>query len=174
MNNLSRTLDRHAVTPALRRLGDRLAWRGIVADLYVFEGTAMAIAYDIRRSTRRLDNLLKPQSVVTTEAGAVAVELGLPAWWLDQHANVYVSTDTDPRAPVIFDHPGLRVHSGCPVHLLAMKVMASSRRDAEDIRQLIAHLALSSVDDVLAKLRLVFPDEAIPERAIMMIEEALP
>jgi hypothetical protein len=38
-------LDRGAIEEAFRRLGDRLAKRGVVADIYVF-GAAMALAYD--------------------------------------------------------------------------------------------------------------------------------
>jgi len=34
-------LDRHGIEEAFRRLGDRLAKRGIVADIYVFGGAAM-------------------------------------------------------------------------------------------------------------------------------------
>jgi hypothetical protein len=39
-------LDRAGIEEAFRRLGDRLARRGVVADLYVFGGAAMAFAYD--------------------------------------------------------------------------------------------------------------------------------
>jgi hypothetical protein len=39
-------LDRQAIEDAFRRLGDRLARRGVVADIYVFGGAAMALAYD--------------------------------------------------------------------------------------------------------------------------------
>jgi hypothetical protein len=45
-------LDRTGIEEAFRRLGDRLARRGVVADLYVFGGAAMALAYDSRRATR--------------------------------------------------------------------------------------------------------------------------
>jgi hypothetical protein len=38
-------LDRAGIEEAFRRLGDRLARRGVVADLYVFGGAAMALAY---------------------------------------------------------------------------------------------------------------------------------
>lgn len=48
-------LDRAAIEVAFRRLGDRLAAKGVVADLYVFGGAAMALAYDARRSTRDID-----------------------------------------------------------------------------------------------------------------------
>jgi hypothetical protein len=45
-------LDRAGIEEAFRRLGARLAKRGVVADLYVFGGAAMALAYDSRRATR--------------------------------------------------------------------------------------------------------------------------
>jgi hypothetical protein len=37
-------LDRASIEDAFRRLGDKLARRGVVADLYVFGGAAMALA----------------------------------------------------------------------------------------------------------------------------------
>jgi mannitol/fructose-specific phosphotransferase system IIA component len=71
-------LDRAAIEHAFRRLGERLARRGVVADLYIFGGAAMALAYDARRSTRHIDAVFTPHGVVLDEARAVADELGLP------------------------------------------------------------------------------------------------
>ncbi len=71
-------LDREGIEEAFRRLGDRLAKRGVVADIYVFGGAAMALAYDSRRATRDVDALFKPHGIVLEEARAVAAELGLP------------------------------------------------------------------------------------------------
>ena len=51
---------------------------GVVADLYVFGGAAMALAYDSRRATRDVDALFEPHGIVHDEALAVAAELGLP------------------------------------------------------------------------------------------------
>jgi hypothetical protein len=76
-------LDRAGIEEAFRRLGDRLARRGVVADLYVFGGAAMALAYDSRRATRDVDALFKPHGIVAEEALAVAAELDLPRWWLN-------------------------------------------------------------------------------------------
>jgi len=45
-------LDREGIEEAFRRLGDRLAKRGAVADIYVFGGAAMALAYDSRRGSQ--------------------------------------------------------------------------------------------------------------------------
>jgi hypothetical protein len=38
-------LDRSAIEDAFRRLGERLVRRGVIADVYVFGGAAMALAY---------------------------------------------------------------------------------------------------------------------------------
>jgi hypothetical protein len=88
-------LDRAAIEEAFRRLGDRLARRGVVADLYVFGGAAMALAYDARRSTRDIDAVFKPHGLVLDEARAVADELGLPQWWLNEQASAYVAPGGD-------------------------------------------------------------------------------
>lgn len=53
-------LDRAAIQDAFRRLGDRPARRGVVADRYVFGGAALALAYDARRSTRDIDAVFQP------------------------------------------------------------------------------------------------------------------
>jgi len=84
-------LDREALAEAFRRLGDRLARRGLTADVYVFGGAAMALAYDARRATRDIDAVFQPHGVVVEEAWAVADELGWPRWWLNEQASVYVA-----------------------------------------------------------------------------------
>ena len=71
----------------------------------------------------------------------------------------------------MFDHPGLRVSAASPEHLLAMKVLAARRRDAEDIRFLVKHLQLDSATEVLALCAEVFPDEEIPARARLVLED---
>jgi hypothetical protein len=94
-------LDKEAIAAAFRRLGDRLAWRGLVADVYVFGGAAMALAYDARRATRDIDAVFEPHGVVVEEARVVAEELGLPPWWLNEQASAYVAPGGDPGAPRI-------------------------------------------------------------------------
>jgi len=165
-------LDRAAIEDAFRRLGERLARRGVVADLYVFGGAAMALAYDARRSTRDIDAVFQPHGVVLDEARAVAAELGLPQWWLNEQASAYVAPGGDPAAPRVFDHPGLRVSAASPEHLLAMKVLAARRRDADDIRFLVERLSLTTVEEVLALCAEVFPDEEVPARARLVLEDA--
>jgi predicted nucleotidyltransferase len=164
-------LDREGIKEAFRRLGDRLAKRGVVADIYVFGGAAMALAYDSRRATRDVDALVKPHGVVVDEARAVGAELGLPSWWLNEQASSYVAPNGDPSASQVFDHPGLRVFAASPEHLLAMKALAARPRDAQDIRQLVEVLSLYTVPDVLALVRDVFPEEEPPARLRLLLED---
>jgi hypothetical protein len=164
-------LDRAAIEDAFRRLGDRLARRGVVADLYIFDGAAMALAYDARRATRDIDAVFKPHGVVLDEAREVADELGLPHWWLNEQASAYVAPGGDARAPRVFDHPGLRVAAASPEHLLAMKVLAARRRDAEDIRFLVGHLGLTNSGQVLSLCAEIFPDEEVPGRARLVLDD---
>lgn len=143
----------------------------MVADLYVFGGAAMALAYDSRRATRDVDALFKPHGIVLEEAQAVAGELGLPPWWLNEQASSYVAPGGDAAASRVFDHPGLRVFAASPEHLLAMKAFAARPRDVEDIRQLARVLGLRSVDDVLASVHEVFPEEEPPARLRLLLQE---
>jgi hypothetical protein len=101
----------------------------------------------------------------------VARVFGLPSWWLNEQASVYVARGADPKGPRIFDHPGLRVQAASPEHLLAMKVLAARRRDADDVRFLVRHLGLRSADQVLDLCAEIFPDEPVPDRARLVLED---
>jgi hypothetical protein len=164
-------LDREGIEEAFRRLGDRLAKRGVVADIYVFGGAAMALAYDSRRATRDVDALFKPHGIVLEEAQAVAAELGLPNWWLNEQASSYAAPGGDPSASRVFDHPGLRVFAASPEHLLAMKALAARPRDVQDIRLLTELLNLHTVADVFALVRDIFPEEEPPARLRLLLED---
>jgi hypothetical protein len=71
-------LDREQLERAFTALGDRLVRRGVVADVFIVGGAAMALAYDATRVTRDVDSLFVPHGVVLDEARNVAQELGLP------------------------------------------------------------------------------------------------
>jgi hypothetical protein len=116
-----------------------------------------------------ISTLFQPHGVVVEEARAVADELGLPPWWLNEQASVYIAPGGDVAASRVFDHPGLRVSAASPEHLLAMKVLAGRRRDAEDIHVLVEHLGLTSAAQVLALCAEVFPEEEVPPRARLIL-----
>ncbi|GAA1738868.1 DUF6036 family nucleotidyltransferase [Luedemannella helvata] len=144
---------------AFTALGDRLGRRGVVADLFVVGGAAMALAYDATRVTRDVDALFVPHGVVVEESRAVADELGLPPWWLNEQASVYVSGKDDPGKRRVFDHPNLRVMAASPEHIFAMKALAARTRDVDDLRRLAELAGVATVDDALQICHDFYPDE---------------
>ncbi|NUT36944.1 MAG: nucleotidyl transferase [Hamadaea sp.] len=164
-------LGRADLERAFTALGDRLVRRGVVADLFVVGGAAMALAYDAARVTRDVDAMFVPHGVVVEEAREVAAELGLPPWWLNEQASVYVSGQDDPGRKRVFDHPGLRVMVASPDHIFAMKALAARTRDVDDLRHVGALAGVDSVDSAVRLIRDFFPDEVVSSRALGVLEE---
>jgi hypothetical protein len=125
----------------------------------------------VRAALTRLGERLARRGVVAEEARAVADEMGLPHWWLNEQASVYVASGGDANAATIFEHRGLRVSAASPEHLLAMNVLAARRRDIDDIRFLVDKLKLSDAESVIALCSEIFPDEPLPARARLVLED---
>lgn len=94
-----------------------------------------------------------------------------PHWWLNEQASAYVASGGDANAATIFEHRGLRVSAASPEHLLAMKVLAARRRDIDDIRFLVDKLELGDAESVVALCSEIFPDEPLPARARLVLED---
>jgi hypothetical protein len=113
-------LGRAEIERAFTALGERLAKRGVVADVFV-GGAAMALAYDAERITRDVDAVFVPHGIVHEEAERVAQELGLPRWWLNEQASIYVSGKADPGKRFCPCRPG---RSGCRSRAASLATLA--------------------------------------------------
>ncbi len=164
-------LDRAQIERTFTALGDRLVQRGVVADVFIVDGAAMALAYDATRVTRDVDSLFVPHGVVLEEARNVAQDLGLPAWWLNEQASVYISGKDDPDKRRVFDHPGFRVTAASPRHIFAMKALAARTRDIDDLRLLAGIIGVDSAETALQICGEFFPDEEVPPRAAAVLQE---
>ena len=156
----------------LRRLGAKMARRGLTADVYVVGGAALVIAYRARPATRDIDAVFAPDSEVTAAAAEVARERRWPSTWLNNQASIYLSRLPDHGRRLILEAPGIRCMAASPEHLLAMKVMAAREtQDVGDIRFLIEHLGLGSPDDVWRVVGEVFPGHRVKDRARLLVED---
>ena len=156
---------------AFTALGERLARRGVVADVFVVGGAAMALAYDATRVTRDIDATFVPHGVVIEEARKVADDLGLPYWWLNEQASIYISGKDDPGKRRVFDHPGLRVSAASPAHIFAMKALAARTRDIDDLRVLAGIIGVGSADEAVQICAEFYPDEPLPQRSAAVLRE---
>jgi hypothetical protein len=155
-------MDRSEIIDALTALAGELERRGVVAEMYVVGGAAIALAFDERRSTRDIDAVFEPKNVVYEAAGAVAEQLGLPGGWLNDAVKGFLEGD-DPAAAPVLDLPGLRCFSASPETLLALKVLAHRvGEDEADLRLLADALGLERADEVLAIAERTYGDRLDP------------
>jgi predicted nucleotidyltransferase len=164
-------LGRAELEQAFTALGDRLVRRGVVADLFIVGGAAMALAYDANRVTRDVDATFVPHGVVLEEARNVAEAMGLPPWWLNEQASAYVSGQRDDGKREVFDHPGIRVMAASPEHVFAMKAFAARSRDEDDLNALAKIIGITTVDEASRLCERFFPSEPLPPRSAAMLED---
>jgi hypothetical protein len=155
-------MDRNEIIAALTALAGELERRGVVAEMYVVGGAAIALAFDERRATRDIDAVFEPKNVVYEAAAVIAEDLDLPGGWLNDAVKGFLEGD-DPAAVPVLDLPGLRCLAASPETLLALKVLAHRiGEDEEDVRLLAGELGLKAADEVLAVAERTFGDRLDP------------
>lgn len=165
-------MDRAEILGALVALGQRLAQRGVVGEMYVVGGAAVALAFDERRATRDIDAVFEPKLIVYEEAAALADQLGLPEGWLNDSVKGFLA-GPDPWPTNVFEVPGLRVQSASPEMLLALKCLAHRLgEDDDDVRLLARHLGLTEADEVIDLVVQVFGDR-VDLRVELFVREVL-
>ncbi len=159
-------LSRQQLQQALELLARRLHSRGVHAELYGFGGGAMGLGHNAREATMDLDSAIRQEhGAVITEAAAVARELGLPEWWLNEQATAYLPMVPDVGATTVLARPGLTVLAASPRHLLAMKARAARQRDIADIIVLARLVGTDTAEQVARLTEQVFGGEALSERS---------
>ncbi len=167
-------ISRSQLEAALTALARRLERRGTTATVFIFGGAAMMLAFDARAATRDVDDIFQPHGIVLDEARAVADELGLPRYWLNDQGSSYLSATYERAATPVWQHPNLRILAVSVEQLLAMKAVASRRyADLDDIRFLADHLGCRTVAEIEAVVERVFPGQGLSERARSVIEDVL-
>jgi hypothetical protein len=165
-------IDRGQLRDALHRLAELLARDSTVGEIYIFGGAAMVLGYRARFATRDVDALFEPREKIHRAAVQVAEEMGLPRWWLNDQATVYLPRAPDEKARLFFDHPNLRVTVVSPEHLLAMKALAArAYADLDDIKLLCEMRSVTDVREVEEICQRIYPDEPLSDRSRIVIED---
>ena len=165
-------MDRGAILEALRALARILNAQGIQGEMYLVGGAAIAVAYDARRATRDVDAIFAPKQAIYEAARVVAEELNLPEHWLNDAVKLFLRGQ-DPAPIPVLDEPGLRVMAASPRYLLALKLLAARREDEADIRFLIEHLGIQTVEEALQIVLNIYPETQLLPKTRFMLEEIL-
>jgi Nucleotidyltransferase of unknown function (DUF6036) len=163
------------VSSLLAELGERLAGRGIEAEIYVVGGAAMLLAYDRTRITRDIDAIGVPQEAIDAEVRAMAVDhRDLGPDWLNARVLPMLPRGVDVERLQVMGGPGLTVNVASPRWLLAMKARAGrGARDLDDLWVLCQVLGLRSVDEVWRICDEVWGDSLIGEDVVLLVTDDL-
>ena len=153
-------------------LSKELSFSRTRAQVYVVGGAAIALAFDISRFTKDVDVLItSAHGELVKAAQAVARKNELPDAWLNEAAVGFIPKRTDTNARSVYYSPYLTVSTASARHLLAMKIQAGRGKDRSDIKFLMKHLELQSVDEALGVYKELFPGRDLSMVAKEMIEE---
>jgi hypothetical protein len=150
-----------------------LAQEDSLGEIYVVGGAVMCLALDAREATRDVDAFFKPTRLIREAAARVAARANVPPTWLNDAVKGFLS----PRGDFVtyFERPHLRVFVAEPHYLLAMKCAAmrlgEEFHDLDDVRYLLRHLDVSSVDEALAIVTRYFEEDQLHPKTRLALEE---
>jgi hypothetical protein len=160
----------------LRLLDAELAKEDAVGELYLVGGAVMCLVLDARPATRDVDAFFKPTQVIRRAAARVAARAGVPDTWLNDSVKGFLSPHGD-FAPYL-ELENLRVFTAEPRYLLAMKCAAmrlgEEFHDLDDVRYLLRHLGITTVEEALAVVTRYFEEEQLAPKTHLALEELLP
>lgn len=178
-------LDRETIERAFRLMGQYLLDRKALGEIAIYGGSAILLQFDWRKASRDVDARVtseRSHGLVIDAAASAATQLGLPRSWLSENVAMYArrgEREADRISLGVYPSPerfGLRVTAAKPSYILAMKLKALERatiddRDYEDAVNLSIECGVSGADELREVFRQFFPDEDLPPRAALRLEE---
>jgi len=156
-------------------LDTELAQTDSLGEIFVVGGAVMCLVWDARDATRDVDALFKPTSLIREAASRVAAQANVSSTWLNDAVKGFLS----PRGTFVpyLERPHLRVYVAEPHYLLAMKCAAmrlgEEFHDLDDVRYLLRHLDISTVNEALAIVDRYFDRDQLHVKTRLALEELL-
>src|SRR5438132_190890 len=170
-------LTREQILSALHALSDELGKQDITGEVCLFGGTVMFLAFRARLSTKDVDAVFQPATIIRELARRIADEQHLSDNWLNDGVKGFVSARHETTTGNLPQFSFLRLTMPVPEYLLAMKCMASrlggtadEPTDVSDIIFLVRHLNLKSAKEVLDLVAQYYPANRIPVRTQYLVE----
>ena len=173
-------LERGDIISGLSELVAELQAAGEPVGLRIVGGAALALRYFERGTTRDIDMIhARPGSDedVLAAAARVAERRRWDPDWLNFAVNGADALPTLGRQvqwETIHDADGIVVQVASVEAMLAMKLRANRpARDTDDIRHLLALCSINALDAVEELYEDFYPGDALPDRAIRIVEAIL-
>ncbi len=176
-------LKKDDILRGLRKIDALAKEAGVIVDLSVYGGAALALAFDIRRATRDVDAVVHGAPHFLRQAAAqVASDEGWPHDWLNDGVKGFTSSREKMRLMESFEASptgGLRVHTPVPEYLFAMKCMAmrpeglEGSHDISDIEALADAAGIPDAEAALSLVEAFYPAARIPPKVRFGVEEIM-
>ena len=176
-------LKKDDILRGLRKIDAKAKEAGVIVDLSVYGGAALAIAFDIRRATRDVDAIVHgAPDFLRRAATEIALEEEWPADWLNDGVKGFTSANERMRLMEDFEASetgGLRVHVPVPEYLFAMKCMAmrpeglQGSHDISDIVALADEADIKDAEEALSLVEAFYPAARIPPKVRFGVEEIM-
>ena len=172
-------LSRESISDLLNRIGKILADEGVIAEVAIFGGSAIALMFDFRDSTQDVDYIPVSGDVhrLAAAADSVGGDVGLGPGWFNDAIEIFASENPDytPFGEFPIGNPGIRVFTASPEYLFAMKTLSMrsslASHDVKDVWHLIDAIGLDSAEEGLALAEKFYPGHAVPTRNRLILED---
>ena len=152
-------------------LNEKLRSRGEVGEVGIIGGAVMCLVYQSRQSTRDVDAIFKPASLIRQLTAEIGEAHHLSREWLNDAAKGFLQEPFKKEDVLNLSH--LRIWAPQPSYMLAMKCISArwDTSDREDVLFLIQLLKLKSSKKVFDIIESYYPKKLIPPKTQFFIEE---
>jgi hypothetical protein len=174
-------LSKTDIVKGLTLLDKKARDANITVDLAIYDGAALALAFDMRTATRDVDAVIRSHpSFVRNAVREIAADRNWPDDWFNDAVKGFISASEQMELMKDFQgspQGGLRIHVPTPEYLLAMKCMAmriddpDAAYDVADIKNLAKLLRLESAEDFFDIIRQFYPESLITPKTAFGVEE---
>lgn len=176
-------LTKEDILRGLRKIDEKAKEAGVLVDLSVYGGAALALAFSIRHATRDVDAVVRgAPDFLRNVAAEVAAEEGWPQDWLNDGVKGFTSSNEKMLPLEGFEGSpagGLRIYTPAPEYLFAMKCMAmraegiDGSHDMSDIEALADEAGIKDAAAALALVEAFYPSARIPPKVRFGVEEIM-
>lgn len=175
-------LRKEQILDGLRRLDAFARAEGMLIDLSVYGGAALALVFDLRLATKDVDAVVRGNpDFLRSAVKRIAEEENWPEDWLNDGVKGFLSANEE--LLLLREFPGtdggLRVYVPSPEYIFAMKCMAmrpegmNGSHDISDIKELASIMGISCPDDAFQIIEKFYPSNRISPKVAFGVAEIL-
>lgn len=172
-------LTKRKILQALKLLNKKLEIEGVKAEICIYGGTSLVLAFNARLSTKDVDAVFIPKDVVLRLAESVSEDMGLPKAWMNDGVKAFVSANPEFTNKGLPQFTNIEMTRPTSKYLFAMKCMAArspgydTQGDKQDIIFLMRELKIQNLDHALDQVEAFYPRERIVPKTQFLIQECL-